>query len=359
MARIALTGQSRPETTNIPNHFIDRYMPMANGAFVKVYLYLLRHLQHKGDLAVDLMAEELDETEKDILRALAYWEKLKLIHIKKNAERVITDISVLDLSQEDSSSTIGIDGRAGLLPKNMIQITKQGAVAESDAAMQGYTPEQISELVETEEIKWLLATIEKYLERLLKPSDIQFIIYLYDGLAFSSALILYLYEYCISNNKKSQHYIKAVAFSWAKDGIDTVEKAENTVDTYNAGYQVVCKAFGIDRKLGSTEKQYVTKWFKTYGLDAHIIEEALNRTLLTRGKPDFKYANGILSAWHKKGVKSTSDIKELDDEHVQMTRNKPKAATTMDGNKFNAFGQREHTPEYYLNLEKHLLQNKG
>ena len=31
-------------TTLVPNEFIDYYMPRANGAFVKVYLYLLRCL---------------------------------------------------------------------------------------------------------------------------------------------------------------------------------------------------------------------------------------------------------------------------------------------------------------------------
>ena len=29
--------------TFISNHFLDCYMPSANGEFVKIYLYLLRH----------------------------------------------------------------------------------------------------------------------------------------------------------------------------------------------------------------------------------------------------------------------------------------------------------------------------
>ena len=35
----------RTEATLVANEFIDRYMAAANGEYVKVYLYLLRHQQ--------------------------------------------------------------------------------------------------------------------------------------------------------------------------------------------------------------------------------------------------------------------------------------------------------------------------
>ena len=36
------------EFTFISNSFLDFYMPSANGEFVKIYLYLLRHASGKG-----------------------------------------------------------------------------------------------------------------------------------------------------------------------------------------------------------------------------------------------------------------------------------------------------------------------
>ena len=39
--RIAI--ENLPSATMVPNEFIDRYMPEANGEYVKVFLYLLRH----------------------------------------------------------------------------------------------------------------------------------------------------------------------------------------------------------------------------------------------------------------------------------------------------------------------------
>ena len=38
-----LTMQAIPEVTVVTNEFIDQYMASANGEYVKVYLYLLRH----------------------------------------------------------------------------------------------------------------------------------------------------------------------------------------------------------------------------------------------------------------------------------------------------------------------------
>lgn len=47
-------------------------------------------------------------------------------------------------------------------------------------------------------------------------------IYLYDELSFSSDLIAYLVEYCVSKNHTAIRYIEATALKWAESGIRTV-----------------------------------------------------------------------------------------------------------------------------------------
>lgn len=358
MNSIKLHNQFYPETTAVPNYFIDKYMPAANGAFVKVYLYLLRRLSNNCELSIDIIAEELDETQKDINRAFTYWENLNLLSVTRNNEQLITDISIISLNNE-------VPVAAALVPEPILKADEDTSLDElstqtaTNALKPNYTKAQIDVMIEVDEIKWLLSSIEQYLERLLKPVDIQLILYFYEGLAFSAELILYLYEYCISLNKKSHHYIEAVALAWSKDGIDTVEKAEETAELYNTNLQAVYKTFGIDRNLGSIEKQYIAKWFESFKLDKALIEEALNRTLLTTGKPDFKYADKIITNWHKKNVKTLSDIKSLDEEHqAKASQTQPKKkmeSAASQNNKFNAFPQRNHTNEYYNSLEKHLL----
>ena len=98
--------------TPVENRFIDLYMPSANGEFVKLYLYLLRCAYSGRDLSVSSIADFFDHTEKDVRRALAYWEKLSLLQLQYDEDGNITD---LYFSTEASSSVSGTVSAAGPL----------------------------------------------------------------------------------------------------------------------------------------------------------------------------------------------------------------------------------------------------
>ena len=78
MARLMLYKNAYADTTVVSNSFIDDYMKEANAVQVKVYLYLLRMLNASQAVTVSDMADHFNETEKDILRALKYWEDQQL-----------------------------------------------------------------------------------------------------------------------------------------------------------------------------------------------------------------------------------------------------------------------------------------
>ena len=82
MSNLRLHSRTAEGCTLLSNIFIDRYMPRANGEFVKVYLYLLRYLpvpEHAFGLSD--IADAFDCTETDVLRALRYWEKAGLLKL--------------------------------------------------------------------------------------------------------------------------------------------------------------------------------------------------------------------------------------------------------------------------------------
>ena len=65
-----------PQETLVCNEFIDHYMVQANGEYVKIYLYLLRHPQVMQDEdCVKKIADALCNTESDVHRALELLEK--------------------------------------------------------------------------------------------------------------------------------------------------------------------------------------------------------------------------------------------------------------------------------------------
>ena len=57
--------------TCISNDFLDRYMAAANGDYIKVYLFMLRHRGEK--FSVKDAADALNLTDNDIERAVRYW----------------------------------------------------------------------------------------------------------------------------------------------------------------------------------------------------------------------------------------------------------------------------------------------
>lgn len=366
MNTIILNSNHIAKNTVISNIFIDSYMPCANGEYVKVYIYLLRCMSDSNcAFGILQIADQLDSTETDIIRALHYWEKEGLVSLKKDGQGQICEITLLELKDTKTEPVV---------EQEMVSPAQEAFVSEVAATIAPtiieepkkvierptYTEAQIAALTETDEVKWLMNIIEVYLERLLTPTDVQLILYLYETLEFSTELIMHLYEYCISKNKRNTSYIEAVAIAWAEEGIDTVEKADTSIAKYNKSYQAISKAFGLGRQPGQIEKQFIDKWTQTYGFDDNIIVEACNRALLRTGKPDFKYTDGIIENWYKNGVKKYADIAALDNAHSQRKKKQAPAAPKAESkpapkNQFNNFEQRNYSKEYFSDLEKRLL----
>ncbi|MBB2181399.1 DnaD domain protein [Lachnospiraceae bacterium MD1] len=357
MSQISLHAEGISDVTIIPNIFIDQFMPSANGAYVKVYLYLLRcYSGNFTELSVSSIADRLENTEKDILRALNYWEKMNILRLTRNSQKEITSIHLMDLHT--------MSNKPQQLPDFDSELDEIAVSIHTDskpASRKSYSAERIAQLTNNDEIKWAMHIVEIYLDRPLKPMDLQLILYLYEELHFSAELIMYLYEYCVSKGKKNAAYIEAVALTWAEEGIDTEEKAKTATASYNDHFNTVNRAFGLNRAPGQIERQYITKWVEVFGFSDEIIKEACDRTILRTQKPDFKYTDKILETWFKKDVKSTADIARLDEEFSKGSKNQNNKVTPMSKpatNKFNQFPQRTYTAQDYEELERKLL-NKG
>ena len=376
---LTLSSVQEKKYTLLSNLFIDDYMPQANGAYVKVYLYLLRLLGNTGkECTLTSVADALDETEKDIERALKYWEEKNLMRLEREEGTAITGVAFLEPPEvertpEPQEETTSQDS-AETEPKEKEEVSQSGTEAAGEAGAAGkkcvlpqkpdYSEAQIEVLTSLDEVKEMLMRIQQVTVRLLKGADLNFVLYLYESVGFSADLIVYLYEYCASKNKMYISYIESVAIAWAEGGIDTVQKARTEAAVYNDSYSTVNRAFGLNRAPGSVEIQYLHRWTSNYGFDTSIIEEACNRTMLAVSKPDFKYADKILERWYKAGVREREDITTLDEEFAkrnikameQQRDNTYRSAAS--NNRFNAFPQRKYTASDYSAMEKQLLGSR-
>ena len=221
-------------------------------------------------------------------------------------------------------------------------------------------PEQIQELSANEDFVWVCNVVESYLERPMKPTEIQLITYLYGTLHFSRELILHLYDYCISMGKTACNYIQTVALSWHEQGIKTPEQAQNASVRYLASYNAVSKALGLGRGLAEIEKKYVDHWQNDWNMDLSVILEACNRTVLKLHHADFKYTEGILSHWNEQNVRTLQGVEQSDLHYAQTKEQKEKKKPSTSGkqtprNQFQNFKQRDVSSEELQELERKLL----
>src|SRR5699024_4141395 len=105
MKTLTLKNRCQTNATLLPNDFIDNYMVNANGEFVKVYLFLLRHLDDPcSSLTITTIADCLNNTENDILRAFRYWENTGLLSVERDAEGKITGLELQKTARAGKTS---------------------------------------------------------------------------------------------------------------------------------------------------------------------------------------------------------------------------------------------------------------
>lgn len=341
LGEIRLRSHSNRSTTSVCNEFIDQYMTNANGEFVKIYIYLLRCLSaDTANLSISSIADHFDNTEKDVRRALEYWEKMNLLHLDYDNDGRLTSIEILDLNNTSMQVTeIAVNS-------NITPIKKCRSLTELDDS-------------ESQTIREILFVTENYLGKTLSPGEIQKIIYFWDALEFSQVLIEHLIEYSVSIGYKNLSSIEKIALTWHREGITTVADAIAYENAHSELYISVVKAFGIrGRSLNQSELSFLDKWSKVYGFTVDIIQEACLRTIEFAHQASFRYADSILEKWHEFGVKTLQDIDSLDMVHKENTDSAKKLqfkqVTSVDNNKFNNFKQRSYD---YESLEKKLLGN--
>ena len=371
MENIVLEKSPLADVTLISNLFLDKYMPKANGEYVKVYLYILRcSTMVHANLSVNSIADALDLTEADVTRALRYWEQAGILGLETNKTN-ISRIIIKDLRNDlpitfklvpevASTSTIASSTASPFkvdmqpaLEKNHITYEEPSADVPSQRQ---FSTSELAALTSNEEIKELLYISQTYLGKTFSSTETNTILYFYDGLGFPVDLIEYLIEYCVSNGHKAMKYIEKVALNWAKENITTVDMAKAKMASMKGNSYPIMKAFGLSgRNLAQSEQEFVIKWTDEYGFPLDMILDACNRTINTIHQPSFQYADSILQRWRKNGVKTLADIKTLDaiheTKHKEIVTSKP-AAT----NSFNNFStQRDYD---YAALERDLLRRR-
>ena len=411
MTAINISSDIATSFTTVSDIFIDQYMPKANGEFVKVYLYLLRATGSGAGIAtISEIADHFSNTEADIIRALNYWASEGILQLQSGADGQIMGINLCSLSvsgmqaaQSNIQSAVADNAAQNNLQNSVVNNAAQNGlqndvvnnvaqnISTADIRMQDsvveklksqttdkaassqkeYTLDEIKEFRKNPDISELFFIIETYLKHTLSSTDTNMVLYWLDELHFSTDLVEYLVEYCITKGHSSLRYMNKVALGWADAGIKTVDQAKDDAAAHSQIYYSVMKALGITgRNLVDSEVSLINKWVGEYGFDIELVKAACSKTISAIQKPSFEYTDSILANWRKKDVHTLKDVEVLDanfakankasatgssqDTNAANSSSKPKSNNSSSKNKFNNFNQRNND---YDKLEKLFLNS--
>ena len=351
LGKVRIACEREQETTAVSNTFIDNLMVDANEAQIKTYLYLLRAMQAGHATTVSEIADAFNHTEREVKRALVYWEERGLVRLEYDGAKRLVQIALED--PEPEAAPVIMHPSA----------LRNAAKEENTPRRRKFSTDEVARFTADESLSMTLFAAEKYFKRALNPTEIQTILYIYEDLAFPADLLDYLLQYTAENAKgRLSSYMEKTAIAWHKDGIRTQADAVNHRKKHDRRIFEIMRSLGLSGEPTPFETGYFRKWIDEYGFSMEIINEACKKTVFATQTHRVEYADGILSSWHKKGFETLQDIENNDSEHRQAAgaKRRVKSVSKSDDkpdsrNRFNRMQPQEYDFEA---LRKSVVSNR-
>ena len=266
-------------STEIPDVFFTEYLTLANGNFIKVYLYMMFLSKYNKDIKINDLSKTLSIDFKIIQDALKFWEENGVI-TKKSTGYILNNLQEIELHKLYS-------------PK----LTASPTDAENNEKNQ-YRAKAIENINNS------------YFQGVMSPSWYTDINLWFNKYKFDEQVMIALFRYCFDKSALHRNYVQVVADAWAKNNIKTFNDLENYYEQQEKLISIeknIAKKLGLSRSLTQYEKAYIEKWIMDYKYNLSIIEIALKKTT-AKSNPNFDYINKLLSDWNEHNLRTNDDI---------------------------------------------------
>lgn len=279
------------ETVTLSGQSIDKLVRAGDGDAALLYLYILKT---RGQASSGDAAAAMGKSSGWIASAMAVLSRLGLIQ--------------LDGAANDGK---GAGGVATAVPETPVEQARVYSFEEIKPA-----------LAAGSEFSLVVDEVQKCLGWHLSPDDMMRLFGIYDGLRIPPEVILLLVTHCKAESRPDKggrsptmRYIEKAAYSWEREGVVTLERAEEYLRAHEARRSVrgeIKSALKIwDREFSETESRYVDGWIAN-GFGAGAVGIAYDRTIVKTGDRTWKYLDSIMNSWHKKNLHTPEEIMEKD-----------------------------------------------
>ena len=168
----------------------------------------------------------------------------------------------------------------------------------------------------------LYGEVQRLMGRSLNTEELKILLGFIRYLGLPAEVISVLVSYCKERARQrgslrnpSLRTIEKEAYSWAEQGIDTLEEAAAFIHNQtvrNSQLQKLMAQLQIrGRTLTAAEEKYAKSWLEM-GFEDGVIALAYEKTCVNTGGLSWPYMNKILSSWHTAGYKTAEQIQSGD-----------------------------------------------
>ena len=334
--------------TPVENIFLNDYMPMADGTYVKVYLLGYKYANDKDyniEVNNETISKHLNIPLSDVLMAWDFWEKKGIIkkHVKDTEDKYDYKVEFLNLKQLYIKNNY-----RPITSKNVMPGNKTYSASVEDLVEANKIPS----------IQDMFNSISYIIRRPLVPNEKRKILEWVYNYNMNPDIIVKAYFYATEKKgKKNVNYVEGIIRNWYDMNITNIEALNEhfkTNDERFYRYERIMKALGFNFRLPTEpEMKTMDKWFNDWKFTVDVILKACENTKKT-SNPNFNYIDKILSSWFEKGVKNIEDIKEDNNLKSTGTQNNFKTKNITVKTKFHNFEQRtkKYSEEELENIAK-------
>lgn len=336
--------------TLIENIFINDYMPVAEGTYVKVYLMGYKCAKDKqSNFNNETIAKNLKLPLSDVLNAWDYWEREEIIIKHKTDDEYNYIIEFVNLKQ------LYVD-----------KVYKHIANQNKDVVNKGYIDnEEITLSSKGSENVKMMEEIEDMFGRPLKINEKQKINTWLNTYKTKPEIMAQAFSYSIYNKKvKRFSYIESVVAAWYDAGVNDIDSMVEYLEKRNDRFSIysrISKSLGFNRTLTEAEMKTIDRWIDEWSFSMEMILKCLDNSVKINN-PNINYFDKILSEWYKNGFKTVDDLKN--DIKPESKRKTTTTTTTKETsktkNKFHNFDQKikDYSEEELEQIVKKRFEKK-
>lgn len=210
-------------------------------------------------------------------------------------------------------------------------------------ALPHYNSAELADLLESrKEAAEYLKECQEIWGRMFNIHDHNIILGLTDYLGLEWDYVLTLLAFCVKEQdkrgiKRSIRYVETRAFTFYDEGVADLPALQEKIRRIEQMEEVegsLRRMFGMgERALTPTEKKKFSAWLYEYKFGLDIITRAFEVTVDTKGSPNLKYMDAVLSNWNRDGLRTIEAI-EAAEERFQASK-KGKKPEGSDEGSFN------------------------